>query len=119
MKQMLRYCGRDFTAAEIDTIRQLIVCNPSATRAWLSRRVCNELDWLSPNDRLKDMSCRVAMLHMQDDGLFQLPAPRNGNGNGKPYRRRTFAAEPELVPTVVAAGALSYVRLKPVVARKI
>ena len=36
------------------------------------------------------MSCRVAMLRMQDDGLLQLP-PRNG----KPYRRRTQLAEPE------------------------
>jgi hypothetical protein len=41
------------------------------------------------------MSCRVAMLRMQADGLLQLPPPRNGNHNGKPWRRRTAQAEPE------------------------
>ena len=31
--------------------------------------------------RLKDMSCRVAMLRMHRDGLIELPAPRRRNGN--------------------------------------
>jgi len=30
------------------------------------------------------MSCRVALLRLHRDGHIQLPAPRNGNGNGKP-----------------------------------
>lgn len=34
------------------------------------------------------------MLRMQDDGLIELPLPRNGNNNGKPYLRRTVQAEP-------------------------
>ena len=34
----------------------------------------------------------LAMLRMQDDGLLQLPPPRNGNNNGKPYLRRTQLA---------------------------
>jgi hypothetical protein len=41
------------------------------------------------------MSCRVAMLRMQTDGLLQLPPPRNGNHNGKPWHRRTVLAEPD------------------------
>ena len=48
------------------------------------------------------MSCRVAMLRMQDDGLLQLPSPRNGNNNGKPYLRRTLQAEP--APLLEAAS---------------
>lgn len=118
MNHMYRYCGRDFAAAEIDTIRQLIACNPSATRAQLSRRVCEDLGWRRPDGRLKDMSCRVAMLRMQENGLLRLPAARNGNANGQPYRRRTSAAEPELFPIVAPAGTLSDLCLKPVVNRK-
>ncbi len=32
------------------------------------------------------MSCRVALLRLQDRGLLALPPPRGGNGNGKAYR---------------------------------
>lgn len=90
----MRYCGREFTGSELDGIRQLIADHPTATRAHLSRLVCSQLDWRRDDGRLKDMSCRVAMLRMQDDGLVCLPPPRNGNNNGKPYLRRTKLAEP-------------------------
>ncbi len=90
----MRYCGREFSAADLSLIRQLIAVRPTATRALLSRLVCEQLKWRRTDGRLKDMSCRVAMLRMQDDGLLQLPPPRNGNNNGKPYLRRTPQAEP-------------------------
>ncbi len=90
----MRYCGREFSAADLCSIRQLIADHSTATRARLSRLVCDHLDWRRGDGRLKDMSCRVAMLRMQDDALLQLPPPRNGNNNGKPYRRRTLQAEP-------------------------
>ena len=50
-----------------------------------------------PDGGLKEMSCRVALLRMQQDGLLRLPPPRNGNGNGRRYRRRTAAARPRVV----------------------
>ena len=90
----MRYCGRGFSSAEIHCILQIIEAHPTATRARLSRLVCEQLDWRRDDGRLKDMSCRVAMLRMQDDRLLQLPPPRNGNNNGKPYLRRTLWAEP-------------------------
>ena len=90
----MRYCGREFTSSEIEEIRQLIADHPTARRARLSRLVCEQVGWRRDDGRLKDMSCRVAMLRMQDDGLVRLPPPRNGNNNGKPYLRRTPLAEP-------------------------
>ena len=77
-----RYCGRNFTAAELKTIDTIIRKPDHPTRAEISRRVCRELGWYRPNGQLKDMSCRVALLRMQGDGLIRLPLPRNGNGNG-------------------------------------
>jgi len=74
---MTRYCGRDFSKQELDLIRQLISENPSATRAVLSRLTCQALDWYKIDGGLKEMSCRVAMLRMQDNGLIKLPAPRH------------------------------------------
>ena len=78
-----RYCGRFFSDAEIETISRIIATPDRPNRAEISRRVCQELGWLRPNGQLKDMSCRVALLRMQRDGLIVLPAPRNSNGNGR------------------------------------
>ncbi|MDH3380374.1 MAG: DUF4338 domain-containing protein [Gammaproteobacteria bacterium] len=77
-----RYCGRNFTTAEFKIIDTIIRTPDHPVRAEISRRVCRELRWYRPNGQLKDMSCRVALLRMQRDGLISLPLPRNGNGNG-------------------------------------
>lgn len=77
-----RYCGRIFIAQEMQWIRNLIADNPHLHRLALSRTACQELQWLPPNGRLKDMSCRVAMLRMHHDGLICLPAPKKKNSNG-------------------------------------
>jgi hypothetical protein len=64
------------------------------------------------------MSCRVAMLRMQADGLIQLPAPLHGNSNGKPYRRHTTEAELQIFPTVLPTTVLAELHLEQVVDRK-
>jgi len=70
-----RYSGRDFSSEDLAFIRALIADNPTCTRADLSRMTCKALGWYKADGGLKQMSCRVAMLRMQDDGLIQLPAP--------------------------------------------
>jgi hypothetical protein len=71
-----RYCGRDFHADDMALIRQLIAEDPTRTRAELSRLTCRALAWHKADGGLKDMSARVAMLRMQEDGLIELPPPR-------------------------------------------
>lgn len=112
----MRYCGRDFDEQEIETIRCLIASTPSASRLALSRLVCEKLSWVGLNGRLKEMSCRVAMLRMQRDCVIELPAPLRRNTNGRPYRRRTAAAEPQF-PVTVPAGELDDLRLEQVIGR--
>src|ERR1017187_6780889 len=77
----MRYCGRNFTPTEIDLIRELLN-TPKINRVRLSRAVCERLGWRRDNGALKDMSCRVALLRMQADGLIGLPA------RCRPDRRR-------------------------------
>lgn len=84
---MKRYCGRDFTRQEIEKIRSLISDNPKFHRAELSRQVCRMFQWFKPDGGLKDMSCRVAMLRMHEDGLINLPKPR---GRKYPLRKMVF-----------------------------
>lgn len=80
---MTRYCGRDFSFEELEKIRTLIANNPGFTRAKLSREVCRVFQWLKPDGKLKEMSCRVAMLRMDKDGLIRLPAPTYIKKSGK------------------------------------
>ena len=70
-----RYCGREFSADDLAQIRRLIAEQPGRTRAELSRLTCQALNWYKADGGLKQMSCRVAMLRMQADGLIQLPPP--------------------------------------------
>lgn len=96
-KDIFRYCGRLFTSDELTVISHIIGAADRPNRAEVSRRVCRQLSWLRPNGELKAMSCRVALLKMHRDGLLQLPAPNNGNGNGKLLRYHVpEKAEPAL-----------------------
>jgi hypothetical protein len=73
---MMKYCGRKFSMSEIGSIQELLDSEPALSRYRLSIKVCEILNWRSSGGRLKGMSCRVAMLRMEADGLFSLPPPK-------------------------------------------
>jgi hypothetical protein len=75
---MTIYCAREFSASDIQTIRHLIAQDPKLQRSALSRKLCQLWGWVKPNGELKDMTCRVALLRMQADGLISLPPSRIG-----------------------------------------
>lgn len=91
----MRYCGRDFSEYEMTLIRKIISFDAKRKRAEISRLVCKDLNWYKPDGGLKDMSCRVALLRMEKDGLIKLPPPQNGNGNGKNFTKRTIETNPK------------------------
>jgi hypothetical protein len=79
-----RYCGRDFTASDMEVVRALAASLP--TRRAIADAICDELGWRRVDGRRKDMSARVALLRMADDGLVTLPAPRNAKQSQRPHR---------------------------------
>jgi hypothetical protein len=89
------YCGREFGAEDIQAIRQLIEYNPGMRRAALSRKLCELFDWTRPNGQLKDMTCRVALLRMQADGLIRLPASRMSHARSRAHFPPTAATVPQ------------------------
>jgi hypothetical protein len=105
-----RYCGRDFTPAELDIIARLAATLPS--RAAISRAVCDALGWITPDGRRKDMTARVALNRMAASHLITLPPPRNGNGNGR-HPRHGHPGQPALpiatpaVPDLAALGPVT------------
>jgi len=86
---MIRYCGREFTLHELELIRILIENNPQFNRMRLSKEVCRMFQWLKPDGELKDMSCRVAMLRMHEDGLIILPPPTRSK---RPIKKIKFTS---------------------------
>ncbi len=109
---MTIYSGREFSLDEIEQIRQLMQQNPALLRTPLSRKLCELFAWTKPNGELKDMSCRVALLRMQSDGLITLPASRMPH-RGRPHFPPTAAtdAQAPLLQPVHELGSLS---LQPV-----
>jgi hypothetical protein len=99
----MRYCGREFAPTEIDLIRELLN-TPQINRARLSRAVCERLEWRRDNGGLKDMSCRVALLRMQADGLISLPPPRNA----KPV---AYRSDPQIEQAVLEPSSLPIIDL--------
>ena len=94
-KSIARYCGRDFTPDELETINQIITEDPQRSRAQISRLVCQALSWYKPDGGLKDMSCRVALLRMQENGLITLPPPRHEQSKRRPKIQITSATDPK------------------------
>lgn len=112
------YCGRTFTPQEIDWIRNLILSEPKRNRRGLSRLVCDQFQWLRPDGRPKDMSCRVAMLRMHRDNLIALPPPKTKNGNGRTRPQLTPASDPK-DPISLPACDFGKLSLQPVSTSKL
>ena len=89
------YCAREFSALDIETIRRLMEQNPKLKRAPLSRKLCELFGWTKPNGELKDMTCRVALLRMQADGLITLAPSQMRSAKGKPHFPPTPATDPQ------------------------
>jgi hypothetical protein len=89
-----RYCGREFNPAELEHVRQLLELRPVLGRVALSRRICQDLGWLNALGQPKEMSCRVALLRMEKDGLLRLPPPLAKNGGGRRRFELSAASDP-------------------------
>ena len=111
----MRYCGREFQADELELIRKLIARQPPLNRYRLSLKVCEQLNWRRPDGRLKHMSCRVAMLKMQADGLIEVPPPERI----RPVAREIDAHLEQMLaaPLQLPCIDLARIRLEPVMNR--
>ena len=107
------WLGRRLTSGDLEMIRGAVRSAEPPLRAEIARRVCEALQWHDVQGRPKLMSCRVGLLRLHRAGLIELPAPRNGNGNGRGLvQQPTEWPAPE--PVTCAAGELSGLRLEAV-----
>jgi hypothetical protein len=114
LKDSYQYCGREFTREDIQQINRLIETNPDSNRYRLSLKVCELLGWYRIDNKAKDMSCRVAMLRMEKDGLIQLPPPVCQSPNGRRTPKLTQLSQPgfPIETPVGKLGALEVIVVK-------
>ena len=104
-----RYRGREVTADDITSIRQLIAENPGASRRRLSEKLCEAWQWKQANGALRAMVCRGLLLMLHRAGEIELPPIRYQTLN--PFVVRATPA-PMLIDMTPIAGALK--QLQPV-----
>jgi hypothetical protein len=104
MNEPLSYRGRAIGAADIASIREIIVQNPQASRRRLSMLVCQAWDWRQANGVWRDMVCRGLMLVLHRAGHIEMPPPRRVSRN--PLVERTKPATDYLVDQTPLSGPL-------------
>ncbi len=92
-------------------MREEIALAHPCLRAEIARRVCQRLGWRTSGGSYAVMSARVALLRLEAKGLIELPAPRNGNGNGKVWQP-TVGLEPPPQPLEASLSALGPIQLQ-------
>jgi hypothetical protein len=109
------YCGREFSADDIQAIKRLMTQHPSLKRAPLSRQLCELFDWTKPNGEPKDMTCRVALLRMHVDGLITLPPSQMAATRRRPRFPPTTATDAQ-TPLQQPVHELDALTLRPITA---
>lgn len=105
-------CGQHFSKSVCERIQETVSREPSLSRLELSRRVCEWLDWRSPNGRLQDMSCRKALAELNRRGVLDLPVREEIYGFQGPARIYTAPDIPELDCSLSELGEVSVEPIK-------
>ncbi len=105
-------CGRRFSGAELEEVRAIIASRPPPNRRQIASGTCEALNWRDAGGRLKEMSCRVALLRLEKLGLIELPPPQNGNGNGRAYRPERIDRTGSLFDESIRCGVGKFTRLE-------
>jgi len=103
MFESLSFCGRTFSGAELELMRQTAREFSALGVTEIARTLCELLEWTRPNGGLKNHECRQLLERLQAEGFLQLPAVRRLGGRG-PRRVDTSVPCCEPAPVVCATG---------------
>jgi len=106
--------GQHFSQDVIDRIQETVIAEPSISRLELSRRVCQWLDWRSPNGKLQEMSCRKALNRLDRQGIVSLPRQNRTYGFEQPTSHRIV---PDIAQVECDLQELGEISIYPVSSR--
>ncbi len=96
-----RFCGREFTAEEVEMIREVVGACGGISWNELAHTVCELLDWKRPGGGLKTRECRDFLTLLEGKGILRLPEKRNA---GKTGPRKSKEKAPCQAPYSVLTG---------------
>jgi hypothetical protein len=82
MSESVTFCGRTFSAGEIDLMRRLSAEFSALAVTEIAHTVCELLNWRRPGGGLKGHECRQLLERLEAEGLLKLPALRKTGGSG-------------------------------------
>ena len=109
MQEALSYRHRVITEDDIVFIRRLIAEHPQLSRWSLSRKLCQEWNWVQTNGALRDVVCRGMMLMLHRAGHIEMPPVRRVVRNPMVDRARPCVVDVDqacLQMSLAALGAL-------------
>jgi Druantia protein DruA len=118
MQSIIRFRGRNYGSAEIESIRQLIAAYPGLSRRRLSVQLCQAWHWVQPNGQPREMVARSLMLKLHRAGHIELPAKRVAPPNNATAHRRLSSAGAEW-PLTTAPLDCSLSQLGPLEIRQV
>jgi hypothetical protein len=74
------HCGREFSAREIEQIREIVAWLPALARSELAATVCEHLQWHTAAGTPKIQACQKLLEKLEAVGLLELPALRRQKG---------------------------------------
>lgn len=104
-----KYIGVD----EVERIRNLAASEPSISRSTLSVRLCDWMNWRSPNGNLQEVAGRKVLLELRRRGLIELPE-RNRSDFFRTRSRRERDAPPDPDEISCPLGELGKIEVVPV-----
>jgi hypothetical protein len=63
----------EFAETLMTRITETLTAEPRISRRQLSRRICEWMNWRSPNGKLREVSCRKALVELHRRKLIELP----------------------------------------------
>jgi len=100
--KVVTFCGRTFSAPELELMRQTAAEFSALGVTEIARTICELLEWKRPNGKLKHPECRQLLERLQAEGVLTLPALRNLGGRGP---RRVDLRSPRFQPEPIACAA--------------
>jgi len=84
MGKPLCFCGTAITNEQLALIGEIVDRHGGLSRTELANTLCELLDWVRPNGKLKTLECRQFLEQLDERSVIQLPArDRRGRKKGK------------------------------------
>jgi hypothetical protein len=114
MQASLSYRHRLITEDDIVFIRRLIADHPQLSRWSLSRKLCQEWNWVQTNGVLRDVVCRGMMLMLHRAGHIEMPPVRRVVRNPMVDRARPCVVDVDQTPVQMSLAALGSLEVRQV-----